>query len=107
MKVCSKCGEELYDEAVVCPKCGCSVPKEKLGEADEINIGFIILSVLIPLFGIVWWAVKAKETPKSAKACGIAAIISWVARIVVPVIISVIIWVIYFILIFGLAMMPV
>ena len=101
MKVCPKCGEELYDEEVVCHKCGCSVPK------DEVNIGFVILSVLIPLFGIIWWAVKAKETPKSAKACGIAAIISWVARIVVPVIISVIIWVIYFILIFGVSMMPV
>ncbi len=24
MKYCSKCGNELFDEAVVCPKCGCS-----------------------------------------------------------------------------------
>ena len=24
MKFCSKCGNELFDEAVVCPKCGCA-----------------------------------------------------------------------------------
>lgn len=25
MKYCSKCGNELLDEAVICPKCGCAV----------------------------------------------------------------------------------
>ena len=25
MKYCAKCGNELLDEAVVCPKCGCAV----------------------------------------------------------------------------------
>lgn len=24
MKYCSKCGNELMDEAVICPKCGCA-----------------------------------------------------------------------------------
>ena len=24
MKFCSKCGNELFDEAVICPKCGCA-----------------------------------------------------------------------------------
>lgn len=23
MKYCTKCGNELFDEAVMCPKCGC------------------------------------------------------------------------------------
>ena len=23
MKYCSKCGKELFDEAVICPQCGC------------------------------------------------------------------------------------
>ena len=26
MKYCSKCGKELFDEAVLCPGCGCPVP---------------------------------------------------------------------------------
>ena len=25
LKYCSKCGNELLDEAVICPKCGCAV----------------------------------------------------------------------------------
>lgn len=25
MKYCSKCGTEVFDEAVVCPKCGCLI----------------------------------------------------------------------------------
>ena len=28
MKYCSKCGKELFDEAVVCPECGCMVNSE-------------------------------------------------------------------------------
>ncbi len=28
MKYCSKCGNELLDEAVICPKCGCPVHAE-------------------------------------------------------------------------------
>ena len=24
MKFCSKCGNQLFDEAVICPKCGCN-----------------------------------------------------------------------------------
>ena len=27
MKYCSKCGNELFDEAVICPKCGCAAEK--------------------------------------------------------------------------------
>ena len=88
MKFCTKCGKELYDEAVICPECGCSVSQkpEKLGEEDKVDVGFVILSVFIPLFGIIWWAVKAKETPKAARACGIAAIISWVASFVFTIV---------------------
>lgn len=29
MKFCKHCGAELLDEAVVCPKCGCSVETKK------------------------------------------------------------------------------
>ena len=25
MKYCSKCGAEIHDEAVICPKCGCKI----------------------------------------------------------------------------------
>ncbi len=80
MKFCSKCGKEIVDEAIVCPSCGCAVvspnvPQQVTG--DEISVGLCILAALIPLFGIIYWPVKHKETPKKAKACGITAIVSW------------------------------
>lgn len=74
MKYCANCGAELNENAVVCVKCGAAV--QKLAE-DKVSVGLVILSIFIPLFGIIYWPVKAKETPKRAKACGIAALITW------------------------------
>lgn len=82
MKFCSKCGKEIMDEAVVCPNCGCPVaninPNAQNSTSDQVNIGLCILSVFIPLFGIIWWITKYKEKPKEAKACGITGLIVWV-----------------------------
>lgn len=80
MKFCQHCGKELLDEAVICPGCGCPVQPIHNTQAtndDSVNVGLVILSVLIPLFGIIYWPVNAKTCPIRAKACGIAAIISW------------------------------
>lgn len=81
MKFCQHCGKEIMDEAVVCTNCGCSVSSVKntqMTEVDEsVSAGLVVLAVLIPLFGIIYWPVKAKTRPNCAKACGIAAIISW------------------------------
>lgn len=88
MKFCQHCGKEVLDEAVVCPGCGCSLQTETAvattPEVDEtVSIGLVILAFLIPLFGIIYWPVKAKTRPKCALYCGIAAIISWVLGIIV------------------------
>ncbi|MBQ9785013.1 MAG: zinc-ribbon domain-containing protein [Clostridia bacterium] len=88
MKYCSKCGKEMMDEAVICPNCGCAADNrfdlnQKQDERDEISVGLCILSALIPLFGIIYWPVKHKATPKKASACGIAAIVSWVVWFVI------------------------
>ena len=85
MKFCTHCGKELMDEAVVCPGCGCSVtnqsqtaqPATQYQGDDTVSVGLCVLSALIPLFGIIYWPVKHKETPKKAKACGITALIAW------------------------------
>jgi uncharacterized membrane protein YvbJ len=97
MKFCSKCGKEILDEAVVCPGCGCAVapvPSANLAtansvEADEVSIGLCVLAAFIPLFGIIYWPLKHKETPKKAKACGITALISWGVSFVIGMLSSV------------------
>ena len=84
MKFCSKCGKEIVDEAIVCPNCGCAVTDSSANKQiynDEVSIGLCILAALIPLFGIIYWPVKHKETPKRAQACGITAIVAWVIYI--------------------------
>ena len=57
MKYCDKCGSELFDDAVICPKCGCAtgvIKKSSSGMSTLINILMIINCViagcaLIPL----------------------------------------------------------
>lgn len=86
MKFCQYCGKEVMDEAVICTGCGCSVQttnNTQPTEVDEsVSAGLIVLAVLVPLFGIIYWPVKAKTRPKCARACGIAGIISWVISFV-------------------------
>ncbi len=62
MKYCEKCGNELFDEAVICPKCGCAVRNEKLQKAGELSgrisvcalVGFILsLASIISIFNIL------------------------------------------------------
>lgn len=101
MKFCSKCGKEILDEAVVCPGCGCAVvnaPQPAQAQyqgytqppvADEVSVGLCVLSALIPLFGVIYWPLKHKETPKKAKACGITALVSWEIGILFSIIWSV------------------
>ena len=89
MKYCTKCGKELFDDAVICPNCGCAVappataPTAVIPANDEVSIGLCIVAALIPLFGFIYWPVKHKETPKKAKACGITAIVSWAIYFVI------------------------
>lgn len=37
MKFCSKCGNQLVDEAVVCPNCGCAVVESGATAAKDEN----------------------------------------------------------------------
>lgn len=83
MKYCTKCGNELIDEAVVCTKCGCctqgiSPTKESplQPQKDEAEMGLIVLSALIPLIGLVLWAIKNNDSPIAAKKYGLTALIA-------------------------------
>ena len=82
MKFCQYCGAQIPDDAIHCPACGCAVNNQgtmnNQNAVDEsVNGGLIVLAILIPLFGFIYWPVKAKSRPNCARACGIAAIISW------------------------------
>ena len=93
MVYCQKCGKEVSEATIFCPDCGCSdfgssytPPKNTVDENgvdQSVSVGLVILAFLIPLFGIIYWPVKAKTRPKCAKICGIVAIVSWVLGMIV------------------------
>ena len=81
MKYCSKCGKEIMDEAVICPGCGCTLAQKtanEFGKEDKANGGLIVLSILLPIVGVILWPVKHKSTPKAAMTYGLCGIISWI-----------------------------
>ena len=56
MKFCTKCGAQLYDEAVVCPQCGCPTSdyRRKSSKYSEmaalVKIFMILCCVFLGLF---------------------------------------------------------
>ena len=56
MKYCTKCGKELFDEAVICPGCGCPTeqtqPINPFSPAAKPLIN--ILSERLKINGIIW-----------------------------------------------------
>lgn len=93
MKYCSHCGNELRDEAVVCPKCGCSTKDTLVQQPSKTN-GFAITgfvcSFFIPLLGLIFSVLgyaKSKEMNDNGKAMSIAGIAISIASTVVGAII--------------------
>lgn len=81
-KFCSHCGNELVDEAVICPKCGVSTGQNSVvGNNNNASNGMatagFILSFFIPLLGLIFSILglkKVKET-NTGKGLSTAGII--------------------------------
>lgn len=82
MKYCSTCGAELYDEAVICPNCGCSTsPKVP----DKPSKGFAALGFFFPVVGLILFLVYRNETPRKAKSAGKGAIAGVITSVVLSI----------------------
>ena len=90
MKFCSHCGKEVMEKAVICPNCGCSIQD---AEENSVNVGLVVLSILIPLAGIILAIVYAHKAPKASKAYLKAAIIT--------IVVETLLWVLFYFVIFG------
>jgi len=65
MKYCEKCGNQLFDEAVMCPKCGCAVApkkptKQQKEQAKNQAKGAILIIAAIAIIVIFIFCVKAQ-----------------------------------------------
>lgn len=76
---CSHCGQEISDEAVICPHCGCETVRKKA--EDGKSIGFAILSFFIPLVGLILYLIWKDEKPLRAKSAGKGALIGVIVSV--------------------------
>ena len=87
MAYCKKCGAEIDDQAVICPKCGVQQTT-----VVEDNGGFLwgLLGCCIPLVGLILYLVWKDTRPKTSKAAGIGALVSVVCLVIYYIVIFVI-----------------
>lgn len=58
-------------------------------QEEKANVGLAILSFIIPIVGLILFLTKKSEKPKTAKACGISALVSVILGIVCSIIMSI------------------
>jgi hypothetical protein len=87
MAYCKKCGAEIDDQAVICPKCGVQQTPEV-----EDKGGFLwgLLGCCIPLVGLILYLVWKDTKPKTSKAAGIGALVSVICLVIYYIVIFVI-----------------
>ena len=106
-RICIQCGASLDFDASFCPKCGAKQPEltttelasviaqvqqqasAKKPEDTERNFGFAVLGFLVPVVGLILYALWYKDRPGPAKSAGTGAIAG--------VVTGVVIWLIYLI----------
>lgn len=52
MKYCEKCGNQLMDEAVMCPKCGCTAGKSEAQKQLDAHSKNQVKGAILILAGI-------------------------------------------------------
>lgn len=90
MKYCGKCGHQVVDDAVVCTNCGCAIKSTGKTQSEnppeaKADPGLIILSISIPLAGVILWIAKNKEEPQVAGTYGALGLLFWILGIFVLV----------------------
>lgn len=81
---CKNCGAYVDDNAVVCTRCGVPIEQGGVGvtqREERASFGLRLLST-IPILGLIFFCVWYKEHPAKAKDCGIVALVSFIAGIV-------------------------
>lgn len=53
---------------------------------EKVSVGLGILSYLIPIVGLILFLTKKEKRPKTAKVCGICALVSFIINIVLTIV---------------------
>ena len=105
MKYCCHCGAELYNEAVICPKCGCSVGEVKSESPsvgwNGLSIAGFVVSFFSAIAGLIMSIIALKQVRSSgenSKGMALAGIIISAVRLAATTI-YVLLYVLMFVLI--------
>lgn len=85
---CTKCGNEIFEEALICPKCGCATAnmEAQTGETSALATCGIVFAVLMPIVGLILGIIgTVKYKNEAYKKKSISAIV-----------LSIALWAIYF-----------
>ena len=79
---CHNCNYQLDDNAYVCPNCGCLVAQQQQQRERQIKegsaFGWGLLSLIIPVVGLILFLCWKEDRPKTYKVCGIWALIGYI-----------------------------
>ena len=80
---CSKCGNEIANEAVVCIHCGCAVNSSTHATANEDipSGGLNVLGFLIPIVGLIMYCVMHGQTPRKANQIGLFSLVGFIINL--------------------------
>ncbi len=87
---CKRCGAQINDEAVICPKCGCSTGNTKVSPDDAPSGGFAFLGFLIPILGLILYLVWKPEYPMRAHSVGKGALIGFITTLALSILMPII-----------------
>lgn len=73
---CKNCGQEIDDNAVVCPHCGVQQKDLTQPTNDNGGFGWGLLGCCVPVVGLILFLVWKDSKPNTAKAAGIGALVS-------------------------------
>ncbi len=85
---CSKCGLDVQSGMYNCPHCGNPLSYYDSNASvavEKVNVGLVILSVFFPFVGFILFLVFLNKSPKTAKACGLGALITVIVEVVIGV----------------------
>lgn len=75
MKYCSKCGKELFDDAVICVGCGCEIKAIRKSSAKSVSTfvrkkkkWIVVLTVVFLIFGAAATAIITSRDFKKTRA---------------------------------------
>ena len=96
MKYCSKCGQQIHDDATICIHCGCAtaVSSTQVAPAtqDAPNTGFAVLGFFIPLVGLILYLIFSNNgQPLKAKSAGKGALIGVIVSVAISIVYGIVI----------------